>query len=553
MSELTLNTGTESSTKKIKLINRLGIQLAIWVFFSIVLIETIILIPSYLKYENELLSGIESQSRMLAEFMTKHSVKEHTTGEYELVADTLLEHKLFGGIIIRDSSGREAHRSGLFPAGLDASILERTEEGRFLDVSWDFTAIANSVSIAARLNTGHVQAELNSYVLRIAGLVLVISLAVCGATMIVFHILALKRLSRLRNVMWDSINLPMETEFDHIETGQKDELGDVIDTFNDMMDKLRDSRQALLESNKTLEHKVRERTHEFLTAKEKAERAQDELRDHRDNLQTVVARRTADLEAAKLAAESANHSKSEFLSKVSHELRTPMHAVLSYSELGLIKPETTSPDELRKYFDRIHTSGKRLLVLLNDLLDLSKLEAGKMDMDFSEHDLRKTVDDCVVQFEAILKDKNLKIVEKDSGVSGTACFDEPRMMQVITNLLSNAVKFASAGTEIKVSITDSSMKMGRRKSEKIIVPSLILSVSDQGIGIPEDELDTVFDKFIQSSKTTADDGGTGLGLAICKEIIEAHGGEIVAKNKESGGAEFIVTLPRQQIEQLQEV
>jgi signal transduction histidine kinase len=227
-----------------------------------------------------------------------------------------------------------------------------------------------------------------------------------------------------------------------------------------------------------------------------------------------------------------------------------MHAVLGYSDLGSNKLHCSNIEELGGYFEHINASGKRLLLLLDDILDLSKLEAGMMKMEFEDQDIRKILDECVNNFEVMLKDKDLKISVSASEADCIACVDEFRIMQVLTNLLSNAMKFSPPGSLIKITFSDSEMAIGRRKNDSKYIPSLILSIADQGTGIPEDELKAVFDKFIQSSEAAKDTGGTGLGLAISKEIIEGHYGTIVAKNTETGGAEFIVTIPREHNDQI---
>ncbi len=260
---------------------------------------------------------------------------------------------------------------------------------------------------------------------------------------------------------------------------------------------------------------------------------------------TAIKETESALKLAKENADKANQAKSEFLANMSHELRTPMHSVLSYSGMGIKKLHKAPIDKLGSYFERINTNGKRLMVLLDDLLDLAKLEAGKMKIDMAEHKLLNTLEECVSQFNPVAKDKNIVITIIDESENCQAYYDEVRIMQVISNLLSNAIKFSPSDTHITTTIKEDEIPVGRRKTDHTSVPALTLSVSDQGTGIPEDELESVFDKFIQSSKTKSGAGGTGLGLAISKEIIEAHGGFIMAKNTDKGGAKFILTLPRQ--------
>ena len=267
--------------------------------------------------------------------------------------------------------------------------------------------------------------------------------------------------------------------------------------------------------------------------------AEDVLaRDHRQ-LQSLVEERTAELNTARLEAEQANEFKSEFLANMSHELRTPIHTILSFAEIGMNKIDKLNKEKLKQYFTNIHQGGERQLNLLNDLLDLSKLEAGTAFYDFTEHNIRQLIDEQIAQHELMLKSKQLRIKIQSALPETQLSFDQIRIEQVIRNLLSNAIKFSEPKTTITIRL-----EQGDIHTRDDTVPALTVTVSDKGVGIPEAELESIFDKFVQSSKTRTGAGGTGLGLAICKEIITAHGGEIWARNNEKGGgASFCFTLP----------
>ncbi|NSL53554.1 sensor histidine kinase [Uliginosibacterium aquaticum] len=242
---------------------------------------------------------------------------------------------------------------------------------------------------------------------------------------------------------------------------------------------------------------------------------------------------------AKETAERANAAKSLFLTNMSHELRTPMHGILSFARIGVERALTVEPERLLGYFERIVVSGERLMGLLNDLLDLAKLESGRMEIQLHEQDLAGLMRDVLGEYEAMAAGRGQSLLFEHAGAA-FAAVDSKLFGQVLRNLLSNAIKFSAPGSQIELELQPGQLE-GKDGSR---VPAIEVRVADRGPGIPENELDAVFDKFVQSSKTRSGAGGTGLGLAICREIISAHQGLIVARNRvDGGGAEFIVSLP----------
>lgn len=273
-------------------------------------------------------------------------------------------------------------------------------------------------------------------------------------------------------------------------------------------------------------------------------RMSQELLMHRDHLRELVDARTAELNSAKLAAEEANRAKSDFLANITHELRTPVHAIMSFSAIGRDQADRTEPARIKEYFGHVRESGKRLVKLIDNLLDLAKMEAKCMNFDIKPHRLDALAEETVQELRALLQEKQLRLEQDSAGVDTLVYCDALRVGQVLRNLLSNAIRYSPQGGSIRIDYRTMSLPPEKQGVERDTTTALSVSISDQGAGIPGGELESIFDKFKQSSNTRSGAGGTGLGLAICREIVEAHGGGITACNLESGGAAFTFTLPR---------
>lgn len=265
-------------------------------------------------------------------------------------------------------------------------------------------------------------------------------------------------------------------------------------------------------------------------------------------LESKVIERTQKIEDAMQEAERANKAKSEFLANMSHELRTPMHAIMSFNSLidkdvlSESVPETVR-EKVQGFTLRISESSKRLLKLINNLLDISKLETGHADLQKNTFNMLQVIESVKSDLSPLLEEKNINIEVDCQVKEAKTNADDEKITQVMLNLLSNACKFSPQGSTIKIDLKASEVNVDVRGTTPYFVPSLEVSVLDQGVGIPEGEIHSIFDKFIQSSKTKTGAGGTGLGLAICKEIIDLHRGKICAMNNSDGGACFTFNLP----------
>lgn len=256
-------------------------------------------------------------------------------------------------------------------------------------------------------------------------------------------------------------------------------------------------------------------------------------------LSQEVKDQTTQLKIAKEKAEQANLAKSEFLASMSHELRTPMHAILSFSYFGLDRFDRLEPEKLKRYFQLINESGTRLLRLLDDLLDLAKLEAGKMVYQFSKHNLSEILQSCLAEQKIRMDEKDIQLqlsLAENQQLIGD--FDKVRISQVMINLIGNAIQFTPQGKTIRITLSTAHLNN--------TTPALCFKIEDTGIGIPEDELVSIFEKFKQSSRTKRKGSGTGLGLGICHQIINHHWGRIWASNHPQGGAIFTFLIPQKQ-------
>ena len=247
----------------------------------------------------------------------------------------------------------------------------------------------------------------------------------------------------------------------------------------------------------------------------------------------VALRRTlAELVEARDAAEAANLAKSQFLANMSHEIRTPLNGVLAMAQILARSPLEAAQ---REQVDVIHQSGETLLSLLNDILDVSKIEAGKLELEVADFDVQAMVQAAAAGFAAVAERKGLSLaVEIRPDAMDVRQGDAARLRQILNNFLSNALKFTEAG----------SVRLRVEGDGEDGAEGLKLTVSDTGMGIPDEKLPLLFQKFIQlDASTTRRFGGTGLGLAICRELSELMGGRVWVESQAGRGSTFAVALP----------
>jgi signal transduction histidine kinase len=290
-----------------------------------------------------------------------------------------------------------------------------------------------------------------------------------------------------------------------IDTGGQDEIGSLAKDLNVMRESIRNLFEELRESKEKLEGYSR-------------------------TLEQKVDERTAELSQAKGDAEEANRIKSEFLANMSHELRTPLNAVIGFSDVLLEKLYGDLNEKQEEYLTDILTSGKHLLNLINDILDLSKVEAGKMELELETIDLRDILDSSLKMFkEAALVHGISTSLDLADNV-GIIVADDRKVKQILFNLLSNAIKFTPDNGKVSI-------------KANIENDFAVIAVSDTGIGIDPSDQKQIFEEFHQVAKGHAGKPeGTGLGLPLTKRFVEMHGGTIQVKSGPNEGSTFSFTL-----------
>ncbi|MCF6323232.1 MAG: hybrid sensor histidine kinase/response regulator [Gammaproteobacteria bacterium] len=253
------------------------------------------------------------------------------------------------------------------------------------------------------------------------------------------------------------------------------------------------------------------------------------------NNRLALAELNNQLNTARHTAEDASNLKSELLASLSSALKTPMHSIIGITDMGIINIDKWDKSRQVDNLREINNTSRSLLLLLNDIVDLSKLEAGLMAFDLSSNEMVSVVSDVVKSLKPLMYEKSIDVEINSTQEKIVVDFDVARIGQVVLNFLSNAIKKSPVNGQIQVSISDCS---GGDEAPKVVRVSIL----DSGDGIPDLLMASVFDKFT-NDKSIDSPGGAGLGLAICKEIIARHNGKIWAENIPDSGAIFSFEIP----------
>ncbi|HXA16270.1 MAG TPA: ATP-binding protein [Thermoanaerobaculia bacterium] len=256
-------------------------------------------------------------------------------------------------------------------------------------------------------------------------------------------------------------------------------------------------------------------------------------------LEQRVMERTNELRETNLRLLAADRSKNQFLANMSHELRTPLNSIIGFSSVLLENTRAAVPQRLYKFLENIHVAGNHLLELINDILDLSKIEAGKMELRTDEFDLRETIASVERVMKGFAAEAKVNITASIDPSVPRVRLDEGRLKQILFNLLSNAVKFSPDGGPVTIGVTSIP-----RTTSPLGVDTVRIDVADRGIGIAPDELQRIFDEFYQTEEgRRARRGGTGLGLSLTRNFVELHHGRIDVRSEAGEGSCFSLYLP----------
>ncbi len=519
---------------------RLSWRIVLWVFLSIIVIEVLILVPAAFRREREKLLELQQKCSLILEAIANLNPPDAPPkvlmAEFEQARETDL---VLGGVLYDPdtqeslSSFGEAPNFDLEQARTAYEFYYlRGETGDWYDVAWQPSQLPDYY-VVVRLDASPVNDFVREYLRNIALLILLISVFVTAGTMAALGPIVLDPILRLRRDLKLTEELITEDrsleEAQFLSSSRQDELGDVITAFRQMRDRISDAFQERKETAVALEMM----NAQLLDGAQQLEQANAEIGDLNERLQAEN-QRLADIDRI----------KTDFISTVSHELRTPLTSVLGFAKLiqkkleEVIFPAVQSEEkktqraikQVGSNINIIVSEGERLTDLINDVLDIAKMEAGKVDWKMEPLAIATVLDRAIAATSSLFEQKSLPLHREIEPDLPEIMGDRDRLIQVVINLLSNAIKFTDTGA-----ITCRAQQVGNQ---------IRVSVIDTGLGIRPEDQPKVFERFKQIGDTLTDKPqGTGLGLPICKQIVEHHGGTIWVEGDLGHGSTFTFSLP----------
>jgi len=471
-------------------------RIALVVFIAILFIEGAILIPSVVNFERDLLKRLELEGFQTVQSIFRLAAPNAMPADLINAAIKQMKNSKLRGGVLFDQGGTRLGKFGeeigptYTPDSTTSMKMMETVPGQRYEIMWTPKSMGAPYFIIARLDSSWIGFELIAFIGRIIGLVFLIAFFVTSVTSIILGTMVLKPVLALRRNLLAAGADPTNPDRYKIENASEDELGDVVKAFNMMTKRIGSDFLALEEKEQELQH-------------------------------------------SKILAERANEEKSSFLAKMSHELRTPLNAIIGFSDV--IKSELMGPlgvAQYGEYAKDIHNSGQHLLALINDILDLSKAEAGKLELFEETFDIVDSFSEAVRMIDPLAQKKDLVIKVNALAKLPLLSADERRFKQILLNLLSNAVKFTPQSGRISISISIDQLG------------NLVVAVQDTGIGIKPEEMPKVLKEFsrVENNQTKSIEG-TGLGLPLTKLLIERHGGRLNIESEYGEGTTVTFCLP----------
>jgi signal transduction histidine kinase len=460
-------------------------------------IEGGILFFSVRNYERDRLAEVEREAVVVMRAILRSVGAQGTLAtRFPETAASLRDGSVLIGAQVFEKTGVEIARfgepPGLFddvPESSGKTIRRRMIDNTRMDVLWPPRRVRAPYLVSARIDTSEIEAQIEAFVWRIAGLVLLISVFVTIVTMLVLNGMVLSPIISLRNRLTDTGSDPNNPEKYIVESRRSDEWGHVIQAFNRML--------QWAASN--LE-KIKKKENELLIAKEEAE--------------------------------NANQAKSEFLSSMSHELRTPLNAVLGFGQLLAFSSKEQLTETQKDYVDHIMNGGQHLLEVINEVLDLAKIEAGMVELSIEDVCAKTVLDECLSLIHTMANERGIEIaVGEGFKTAAKIRADHTRLRQSLLNLMSNAVKYNREKGKITLDCHETPGA------------TLHISVTDTGEGIPGDMLGKLFEPFSRLRAENTNIEGTGIGLTITKQLIERMDGHIGVDSEVGKGSTFWIDLP----------